>query len=72
MLRDSATAAKTGPHGRNAAGGPKLCDSASGPEHGLPGRISAGLWSGILRRPRLESGRNLVRKPDFRPGNNIA
>ena len=45
--------------------------SASGPEIGLPGRWRPA-GKPILRRPRLESGRNPARKPDFRPGSSIA
>ncbi len=61
--------------------------SASEPDIGLPGLISAGFYSGKPQnstlRPktgrsaddeasRLESGRNPAWKPDFRPGNTIA
>ncbi len=65
-----------------------LRNTASGPEFGLPGQISAGFQSEKLQnrpsgRPkagrmadfeafRLESGRNHAREPDFRPGCNIA
>ncbi len=50
---------------------PMLRNSASGPEIGLPGHISAGFLRSILRSSRLESGQNPARKPDFRPGNII-
>ncbi len=59
---------------------PMLHNNASGPEIGLPGRISAGanlIMSSpagrqsagrlTLRVSRLDSGRNPARKPDFGP-----
>ncbi len=63
----------------------RLCNSASGPEIGLAGRISAGFESGEPQNrpsgwPRpagelilsLEFGRKPARKPDFRPRSTIA
>jgi hypothetical protein len=59
-----------------------LRNNASGPEIGLPGRISAGFWSGkpqnwlalrpafggsILNLSKLKSGGTPARKADFRP-----
>ncbi len=65
---------------------PMLHNSASGPEVGLPGRISAGFESGPhqnspIGRPNagwradfeaFPISRNPVRKPDLRPGKTIA
>ncbi len=53
-----------------------LRNSDSGPERGLPGRISAGFQSSAGRgagceASQLESGRHPPRKTDFRPKRNI-
>ena len=80
--RDEATHKALGSRFGNMAGTyPMLRTSASVPEIGLPGRISAGFWSGkpqnllsglILKLSRLESGRDPARKPDFLPGSTIS
>ncbi len=76
------------PSNGKAAFYPMLRNSASGPEIGLPGRMSAAFNSAesqnrpsgrpsaagelILRFFRAEAGQNLSWKPDCKPGSTIA
>ncbi len=80
---------KTDPHttqlykATNIESYPVLGNGVSGPEIGVPGRISGGLQSGgpqnrssgrpgpILLLVRLEPGRKQFRKPHFRPGGTV-